>query len=428
VIPGSDANQSSVKRVLLVDDDPVILRLYQERLAQQGMEVDTAADGLAAISRLRSNKPDVLVLDLMMPKLGGVDVLKFIGAQSDLKSLPVVVLSNSYMGQVAGNAAELGVQAALLKIRCSPSLLLATIHDVLAGKPGGNGSSQLLAAPNQPASGTQPSPSARPVKAHAPAAAPPPGPPPSRATFEVADAEAKAHRSLIESAPATSAAMRHLCQAFVKATTEKDRNLCLQNLGRRVHFTAAIAGLAGCRRLAQMTSAFEALLCELLGKPAAVTPSVLRTVEGTVDFITQLFDSASRSEPDLPLSAQVLAVDDDALNNRLVVAALQRARLQARSTHDPLTALQWLQETHFDLVLLDVEMPRMDGFELCRRLRRLPGYAQVPVIYVTFHSDFGSRATSVLSGGDDLISKPVFPPELAVKAVAHLLKRQVAAP
>ena len=128
----------------------------------------------------------------------------------------------------------------------------------------------------------------------------------------------------------------------------------------------------------------------------------------------------------MPLSAQVLVVDDDSLNNRLVVTALQRAQLHTRSTDDPLVGLQWLKETHFDLVLLDIEMPGIDGFELCRRLRLLPGHQKTPVIYVTSHDDFESRAKSVLSGGDDLISKPIFPIELAVKAVSHLLKRELA--
>jgi CheY-like chemotaxis protein len=72
-------------------------------------------------------------------------------------------------------------------------------------------------------------------------------------------------------------------------------------------------------------------------------------------------------------------------------------------------------------------MPGMDGFEFCRTLRTLPGYQEVPVIYVTNYNDFEHRARSVLSGGDDLISKPVFPLDLAVKAVAHLLKRQITA-
>ena len=153
----------------------------------------------------------------------------------------------------------------------------------------------------------------------------------------------------------------------------------------------------------------------------------MRTIAATVDFLALLFDCARDAEREAPLAAKALVVDDDPLSNRLIVGALQRAQLKARSTDDPWVALQWLKESPYDLVLLDIKMPEMDGFELCRRLRKLPGYQKTPVIYVTAHSDFETRAQSVLSGGDDLISKPVFALELIVKAVAHLLKRQIAA-
>ncbi len=143
-------------------------------------------------------------------------------------------------------------------------------------------------------------------------------------------------------------------------------------------------------------------------------------------FFEALFQHARGSTHDAPPSGRVLVVDDDALSNRLVVAALRNAQLQPRSTADPLVGLQWLRETTFDLVMLDIEMPGMNGFELCQRLRQLPGYQKTPVIYVTGHSDFESRAKSALSGGDDLIAKPVFPMELAVKAMTHLLSNQLA--
>jgi CheY-like chemotaxis protein len=325
---------------------------------------------------------------------------------------------------LAAEAAALGVQKALLKIRCSPALLLATIHDVLAGTSSNDDISQLLAAPNQepPA----PEAPARPSQAGPAAPAPAPAKASGEASPEAADFEARARRSFLQNAPATCTAMRSLCQAFTKAPNEAERDLRLQTFYRKIHFVAATAGLASCHRLAQMASAFEALLFELIGKPALLTPSVLRTTATTVDFLALLFDAARGSDLDVPLSAQVLVVDDDSLNNRLVVTALQCAHLHPRSTDDPLVGLQWLKETHFDLVLLDIEMPGMDGFELCRRLRLLSGHEKTPVIYVTGHADFDSRARSVLSGGDDLISKPVFPIELAVKAVSHLLKSDLA--
>ena len=407
--------------ILLVDDDPQILQLYREGLATQGAQVVIATDGVAAIQVLRERKPDVVVLDLMMPRFTGVDVLKFIRSQPALKAVPVVVLSNSYMNQLAAEAAALGIQKALLKVRCSPAVLRGIIEDIVTGKPSREDASHLLAVPDRdPATAPAPRSSG---------AATPTGqtPTPGQAPTSTAEFQAKARRSFLQGAPATCATLRSLCQDVATAAGGAERDQRLQGLYRKVHFIAATAGLAGCHRLAQMACAFEALLFELIGKPAAVTPSVLRTLAATVDFLALLFDCARDGDLDIQPSGQTLVVDDDPLSNRLVVAALQRAQLQARSTDDPLVGLQWLKETRYDLVLLDVEMPGMDGFELCRRLRTLPGYQKTPVIYVTSHSDFESRAKSILSGGDDLISKPVFPLELAVKAVALLLKKQTGA-
>ena len=70
-------------------------------------------------------------------------------------------------------------------------------------------------------------------------------------------------------------------------------------------------------------------------------------------------------------------------------------------------------------------MPEIDGLEFCKKVREMPQYRRTPVIFVTGHTDFESRINSVLSGGDDLISKPIFPIELAVKAVTHLLRSQL---
>jgi len=406
--------------ILLVDDDPLVLKLYQDALGHLGAQVQTAGDGIAAIRALREHKPDLVVLDLMMPKFTGVDVLKFIRSEPALKALPVVVLSNSFMNKLAAEATDLGVQKALLKVRCSPSILFETINQVVAGKAGSEDISLLLAVPDQrpPA----PQPIAR-RKEPVPAA---PAVPSGAAKPTTVQFHANARLGFLQNASATCSTLRDLWQAFTGAPNPAARQERLQALCRKVHFIAATAGLAGCHRLAQMASAFEALLFELSNRPAAVSPSVLRTIASTIDFLALLFDCARDAEPEAPLSVQALVVDDDPLSNRLVVSALQRAQIQARSTEDPKEGLRRLQERHFDLVLLDVAMPGMDGFELCKRLRKLPGYEKTPVLYVTAHEDFEDCAKSALSGGDDLIAKPVFPMDLAVKAVTLLLKRQMA--
>ena len=108
-----------------------------------------------------------------------------------------------------------------------------------------------------------------------------PAPAPGDAETAAAEFQAKARRSFLQNAPATCTAMRSLCQAFATAPNDSERDQRLQNFYRKVHFIAATAGLAECHHLAQMASAFEALLFELIGKPAAITPSVLRTIAST---------------------------------------------------------------------------------------------------------------------------------------------------
>jgi len=401
-----------MKKVLLVDDDPVILKLYQDGLVRRGFQVDTVPDGLAAVQVLRAGKPDVVVLDLMMPKLSGVDVLKFIRSQPGLAALPVVVLSNVYMSDLAEQAVAIGVQKALLKTRCSPPVLTDILNELLTGQGGEPVPAQAVASPAPPSPAR--------VSAGIVEAAVTPAKPTGTELFT------RARLNFLEQAPATCAAIRTLCKGFTNAPDQVSRVMWFEDFYRKVRFLSATAGFAQFQHIGLLCSAFEALLFELREKPAFVTPSVLRTLAFTVDFLAELCDRARADARDVEFSAHVLVVDDDPLSNRLVVAALLRAHLPAESTESPARALQMLREKHYDLVLLDIEMPGVDGFELCKQMRALPGYQKTPVVYVTAHSDFESRAKSILSGGNDLIAKPVFPMELAVKAVTQLLKHQLA--
>jgi len=413
-----------MKRVLLVDDDALVLQMYRTGLSRLGFEVDTAQDGLEAIQRVRAQRPDLVVLDLMMPKLTGVDFLRYLRGQPDLAALPVVVLSNAYMHEMGARAAELGVQQALLKARCSPSVL-AELYTRLVqeNRTGGTVSpvdpSALLAVP-------KPSPpaSAPPVAPVAPR--PVERPPPKEATgAQAADFSAETRREFLRNAPQLRSEIRKLWRSLTRARTDAERRVRLDDLYRKVHFVTATAGLSRCHLVALMASAFEALLFELLGKPSALTPSVSRTIAATVDFLSLLLERVNETAPDEPLTGRVLVVDDDPVSSRLVAAALRLAQLEVRVTGQPLEALRWLSKQRFDLLLLDLALPELDGFELCQRIRALPGYARTPVIYVTAYGDFANRTRSIVTGGNDLIAKPVFPLELAVKAVLHLLRSRL---
>src|SRR5262249_8077038 len=127
---------------------------------------------------------------------------------------------------------------------------------------------------------------------------------------------------------------------------------------------------------------------------------------------------------DLP-PPSIMVVDDEAISRRAVIYALEKAHLKCVSVEDSRVALNMLSENPFNLIFLDVDMPGMNGFELCTRLRALPAHAKTPVVFVTGLTDFESRARSTLSGGNDLIAKPFLFMELAVKALHYILKGQM---
>ena len=79
--------------VLVVDDDPVIRRMLQLSYESEGFEVATAADGVEGLEALRTSPPDVVILDIMMPKLDGMRVMDELKADERLRSIPVILLS-----------------------------------------------------------------------------------------------------------------------------------------------------------------------------------------------------------------------------------------------------------------------------------------------------------------------------------------------
>ena len=124
-------NASQKKNILLVDDDPFLQCLYRKTLEREGFNMVTANDGLAAIEKLPELSLDLVVLDLMLPKLDGLKVLETIRANSAHKNLPVLILSNAYLPQVAQKAMKAGATSGMLKSECSPKKLVVLIRELL---------------------------------------------------------------------------------------------------------------------------------------------------------------------------------------------------------------------------------------------------------------------------------------------------------
>ena len=397
-------------KILFVEDDALIARIYTQKLSDAGFEVDVAEDGLKAVARLTEFRPDLVVLDLLMPKLNGADVLKFIRGHPDLKSTRVIVFSNSFLSRLVDQIAALGFEKAVAKSAVTPATLIDLINEILAA-PGGASAGKIAEVIG-----------ARPVVI--PDTAPVSPPPPKTAVSPDTERESslRPDRRIFERSPALFKDLRQLCREFLEAPDETAQLERLLALNRRLRFLTQSTGLSGYGRTAELCSALEALVFEMLGNADLITDSVRQTTAATIAFLTGRFDGGAIPEEHPRPAAAVLVVDDDEVSNRALVAALTRAKLAATSLTDSLAALAALKQKRFDAVLLDIAMPGLNGLELCDKMRALPLHKRTPVIFVTGYSDFQTRSRSILSGGNDLITKPILPTEVCVKVIMHLMK------
>jgi PleD family two-component response regulator len=242
-----------------------------------------------------------------------------------------------------------------------------------------------------------------------------------------AEFQAELRRDFIQTLPPILNALRAAVKSLIKADNEMARLSAVQELYRRVHALTGNAGVAGMMMIAQMADATEALLKELYEKPKNINASTMRTVANAVDFIGVLFERGTLPDRQEVPSASILVVDDESISRRAVTYALEKAKLKSVSVEDPNQAFKMITENRFDLIFLDVDMPGMNGFELCAKLRALPAHKHTPVVFVTSLTDFESRANSTISGGNDFIAKPFLFIELAVKALVYVLKGKLGA-
>src|SRR2546423_4091006 len=121
----------------------------------------------------------------------------------------------------------------------------------------------------------------------------------------------------------------------------------------------------------------------------------------------------------------VLVVDDGAANGELIRMYLSTIDCEVRLAADGVTALSMIETDPPDLVLLDVRMPRMDGYEVCRRIKGMPRGRLLPVVMITGLSQTAHRVAALDAGADDFMAKPVDGAELIARVRSALRLKEL---
>jgi CheY-like chemotaxis protein len=383
--------------------------IYRNKFLVAGYQVEVALDGAAGIELVRKFRPDAVLLDLVLPKVPGVEVLKVIRSDPESAKIPVIVFSNTYLTTMLQEAWKAGATKCLSKAGCTPKQVIDAMRSALNI----NGASAAASSTTITKSASE-SAQAKSVE--------------TDLVSSNADGEfqAELRKAFISDSAATMATIRHWLQGMIKAESETIRLKQIHGLYRQIHTVTGSAGIIGLSQIAQMTDALEALLRELQEEPSNINTSTIRTVASAVDCLAILFEQATVSGKEAS-PYNILVVDDEAISRRAISYALEKAELKSVTVEDPLAAFQILSQKKFDLIFLDIGMPEMNGFELCSKIRMLPAYKNTPVVFITCLTDLENRANSTMSGGNDFIAKPFLYVELSVKALVHLLRGRLEA-
>ncbi|MBX4200953.1 response regulator [Candidatus Parcubacteria bacterium] len=119
------------KKILLVEDDLFILDIYKQKFIQKGFAVEVATDGEMALDKARQILPDILLLDILLPKMDGWEVLKNVRQDPLFKDLKVVMISNLNIQDYQNQMKEFNVSKYFIKAETTPEELANTIKELL---------------------------------------------------------------------------------------------------------------------------------------------------------------------------------------------------------------------------------------------------------------------------------------------------------
>ena len=308
-----------MKRILIIEDDPVTAAVYRQMFERRGYRAETVGDGQAGLERLEILKPDGVLLDVMLPGIDGLEVLRRIRANPAWRDLPVVAFTNAFLGEMVQEAELAGASFTLTKFDHTPWQVVERVRDLIEGA--ARGREELAGAPRgSGASGDEPI---------VLAAGPGKSDDDDRRFLEAV------RTSCLRSAPASLDAMRDLVRSFIGNPQQPE---VMQALYGEAHLLAGSAALADLPLLSRVAGALEGLTKILMERPEQTRITTLRGIGQALDALDLLVAEGGAPAGLNGIAPRVLVVDDDEIALRSIQHALEKAKFEIVCESDPVEA------------------------------------------------------------------------------------------
>ena len=120
-----------MKKILIIEDDSFLSEMYSTKLAQEGFETETAFDGKQGMNKIKSIKPDLVLLDIVLPKMDGFEILENIKKDPEFKSIPIIFLTNLGQKNEIEKGLSLGADEYIIKAHFTPTAVVAKVKEIL---------------------------------------------------------------------------------------------------------------------------------------------------------------------------------------------------------------------------------------------------------------------------------------------------------
>ena len=385
-------------KILIVEDDPIVLFIYKGKLQNSGFSVTTAMEGDKVIEILNNQSFDIMLLDIMLPKKTGIEILKYVQSKPSLSHLPVIVFTNAYFPEMIRQATTAGAKECLSKAEHKPESVISVLQKYLKINKLESTPVKTIDLPDQ-----------------------------GKVTPELDQNKdffvENIGRDFIKTVPEVLSAIRTNLLDLEKISGSDFQKQRFEELFLQIRALASQASSVGFSQLAQFSTALESLFLCLIDNPAKATPSVMEIFTQTVDFLGVLQSKVVVLHGFDISNSSVLVVDDDPISLQIITEYLRILQIKPVLVDNPVYAKTKLKEFSFDIILLDIGLPSIDGINFCKELRSRSGLNQnTPVIFITSADNQENRQQTRLSGGTDFVGKPFLSSTFNTKILLNLFR------